>query len=79
MVTVQMSHRHRADRIRVQSLGFQRYQAGGPAVDEQYLLVGGKVDARLRAPAAAEGITAAHEPDPHDIILDHPGQTCCTR
>jgi hypothetical protein len=30
------------------------------------------VDARLPAPTAAEGVTCADEPDPHDIILDHP-------
>jgi hypothetical protein len=31
------------------------------------------VDTRLPAPATAEGITAARKPDPHDIILAHPG------
>jgi len=72
MVTVQMGHRHRADRARVQPLGLQRHQAGGAAVDQQHLPPARQVNARLPAAATTEGITAAREPDPHDIILTHP-------
>ena len=76
MVTVQVGHGHRADRVRVQPLGLQRHQAGSAAVDQQHLPLGGQVDARLPAPAAAEGVTAAREPDPHAIILTQPPRVC---
>lgn len=79
VVTVQVGYRHRADRVRVQPLGLQRHQAGSAAVDQQHLPFGGQVDTRLPAPAAAEGITAAHEPHPHDIILTHPPRACCSK
>jgi len=71
MVTVQMAHRHRAHRVRVQPLGLQRHQAGGPAVHQHRLLVSGQVNARLAATATAEGISAAREPHPHHTIVDH--------
>src|SRR5215469_2204583 len=69
---MQVGHCYRADRVRVQPLGLQRHQAGGAAIDQQHLPAVIEVDACLPAPAAAEGITAAHEPHPHGIILTHP-------
>jgi len=71
MVAVQMAHRHRAHRVRVQPLGLQRHQAGGPAVHQHRLLVSGQVNARLPAAATAEGISAARQPHPQDTIVDH--------
>jgi hypothetical protein len=72
VITMQVGHRDRTDRLRVQSLGLQRRQAGRPAVDQQRLSLSRQVKARLVAPATAEGITAAHEADPHSTILTHP-------
>src|SRR5262249_55734925 len=45
---------------------------GGTAVDQQRLSFSGQVNTRLPAPATAEGITAAHKPNPHGTILAHP-------
>jgi hypothetical protein len=72
VITMQVGYRHRTDRMRVQPLGLQRHQTGGTAVDQQHLSFSGQVNARLPAPAAAEGITAAHEPNPHGSILAQP-------
>jgi hypothetical protein len=72
MVTMQVSHRNRPDVVRVQALCLKRGQAGGAAVDQHYLPFGGQVNARLPALAAAERVTAANKPHPHDSILAHP-------
>jgi hypothetical protein len=74
MVPVQVGHCDRVDRVRVESLGLERRQAGRAAVDQHHLPVAGQVDARLPPPATTERVTAASEPDPHDGILTHPAQ-----
>jgi hypothetical protein len=74
MITMQVRHRHRIDRVRGQALRLGRYQAGGAAVDQQHLPLASHVNTRLPASTTTERVTAAHKPDPHDSILTHPLQ-----
>jgi hypothetical protein len=75
MVTVQMSDSHRIDCAGVQPLGLERHQAGGAAIDQQYLTLAGQVDARLPSPATTERVPTARELNPHVGILTYPAQT----